>query len=99
VNELSDVLRGVLEGHAVNARRVADGLNPANVVLLRGCGCRIKARAGRGAGRAAPAGARLGWRVGARPGAGGNESGRWSWAPAKGTALSPAHRQALRPPP
>jgi 2,3-bisphosphoglycerate-independent phosphoglycerate mutase len=44
VNELSNEMRRVLESHSINAQRVAEGLNPANVVLLRGCGCRIKAR-------------------------------------------------------
>ncbi|PSC70414.1 archaeal type cofactor-independent phosphoglycerate mutase [Micractinium conductrix] len=41
VNEVSDCIRQVLEGHAVNAQRVAEGKPPANVVLLRGCGCRL----------------------------------------------------------
>ncbi len=40
VNEVSDVIREVLEKHPSNAERVAQGLNPANVVLLRGCGKR-----------------------------------------------------------
>ncbi len=42
VNELSQEMQKVLEGHSVNAERIAQGLNPANVVLLRGCGSRIK---------------------------------------------------------
>ena len=42
VNELSDAIRAVLQVHPLNAERVAQGLNAANVVLLRGCGCRIK---------------------------------------------------------
>ncbi|KIY93896.1 phosphoglycerate mutase [Monoraphidium neglectum] len=42
VNELSAAIRAVLEGHPINDERRAAGLNPANVVLLRGCGCRIK---------------------------------------------------------
>eukprot|EP00798_Chlamydomonas_sp_ICE-L_P006636 gene6636-3293_t len=42
VNELSDGIRKVLEDHPLNLERVASGLNSANVVLLRGCGCRIK---------------------------------------------------------
>jgi 2,3-bisphosphoglycerate-independent phosphoglycerate mutase len=38
---LSDELRRVLEAQPANAQRAAQGLPPANVVLLRGCGCRI----------------------------------------------------------
>jgi 2,3-bisphosphoglycerate-independent phosphoglycerate mutase len=41
VNELSAEIQKVLAGHPLNAQRVAEGLNAANVVLLRGCGCRI----------------------------------------------------------
>ena len=40
VNELSDALRAALAAHPVNARRVAEGKGPANVMLLRGCGSR-----------------------------------------------------------
>ena len=46
VNELSRELRRALRAHPLNAARAAEGLNPANAVLLRGCGCRIKARGG-----------------------------------------------------
>jgi 2,3-bisphosphoglycerate-independent phosphoglycerate mutase len=49
VNELSSEMRRVLADHPINARRAAEGANPANVVLLRGCGCRIKARSRAGA--------------------------------------------------
>ena len=42
VNALSDAMRRELRGHAVNERRVAEGKNAANVVLLRGCGIRIE---------------------------------------------------------
>ncbi|KAL4448400.1 hypothetical protein ABPG75_005619 [Micractinium tetrahymenae] len=41
VNELSDCMRQVLEGHPVNEQRRAEGKPPANVVLLRGCGSRL----------------------------------------------------------
>jgi hypothetical protein len=41
VNEASDCIRRVLEAHPANAERVAQGKPPANVVLLRGCGCRL----------------------------------------------------------
>jgi 2,3-bisphosphoglycerate-independent phosphoglycerate mutase len=40
VNEVSDSIRGVLEQHPINKQRQVEGLNPANVVLLRGCGKR-----------------------------------------------------------
>lgn len=40
VQEVSAVLREALKNHPVNAQRIADGKNPANVVLLRGCGSR-----------------------------------------------------------
>ncbi len=40
VNALSGALRKALEGHPINAQRVAEGKGPANVVLLRGCGSR-----------------------------------------------------------
>ncbi len=42
VNELSDALRAVLVAHPINAQRAAAGQAVANVVLLRGCGSRIK---------------------------------------------------------
>lgn len=47
VNELSEEMRKVLETHPINAQRQQAGLALANVVLLRGCGCRIKVRIGR----------------------------------------------------
>ena len=40
VNELSAEMQKVLAGHAVNEQRRAEGKNPANLVLLRGCGSR-----------------------------------------------------------
>ncbi|CAJ1836990.1 unnamed protein product [Sphenostylis stenocarpa] len=42
VNELSKEITKILVSHPVNARRVAEGKNIANVVLLRGCGIRIE---------------------------------------------------------
>ena len=42
VNELSNEIQRILESHPLNQQRRAEGLNAANVVLLRGCGCRIK---------------------------------------------------------
>ncbi|GFR43969.1 hypothetical protein Agub_g5113, partial [Astrephomene gubernaculifera] len=42
VNALSDAFRGVLSAHPLNAARAAAGQGVANVVLLRGCGCRIR---------------------------------------------------------
>lgn len=42
VNELSDVMRGILRAHPLNAERKAQGKAIANVVLLRGCGIRIE---------------------------------------------------------
>lgn len=41
VNELSGEMMKILENHPINAQRRAEGKNPANVVLLRGCGSRI----------------------------------------------------------
>ena len=41
VNELSDVIRGILRSHPLNAERQKQGKAIANVVLLRGCGIRI----------------------------------------------------------
>ncbi|XP_010257826.1 PREDICTED: uncharacterized protein LOC104597802 isoform X2 [Nelumbo nucifera] len=43
VNELSKEISRILVSHPVNAKRVAEGKNIANVVLLRGCGIRIEA--------------------------------------------------------
>ena len=43
VSAVSMAFREVLAVHPINRERVASGLNPANAVLLRGCGCRIKA--------------------------------------------------------
>jgi len=42
VNELSKEITKVLVSHPVNTKRVAEGKNIANVVLLRGCGIRIE---------------------------------------------------------
>uniref|UniRef100_A0A7S3QZE0 Metalloenzyme domain-containing protein n=1 Tax=Dunaliella tertiolecta TaxID=3047 RepID=A0A7S3QZE0_DUNTE len=42
VNELSNEIQQRLVEHPLNQERRAQGLNEANVVLLRGCGCRIK---------------------------------------------------------
>ncbi|XP_047944823.1 probable 2,3-bisphosphoglycerate-independent phosphoglycerate mutase [Salvia hispanica] len=42
VNELSKEISRILVNHPVNARRVAEGKNIANLVLLRGCGIRIE---------------------------------------------------------
>jgi hypothetical protein len=42
VNELSSEIHKVLAAHPINQQRQAEGLHPANVVLLRGCGSRIK---------------------------------------------------------
>ncbi len=44
VTEVSAVIRKALRDHPVNAQRIADGKNPANVVLLRGCGSRCVPR-------------------------------------------------------
>lgn len=41
VNHVSDRMREVLEGHPINRERLAQGKNPANVVLLRGAGARL----------------------------------------------------------
>ncbi|KAG6418183.1 hypothetical protein SASPL_120383 [Salvia splendens] len=42
INELSKEISRILVNHPVNARRVAEGKNIANLVLLRGCGIRIE---------------------------------------------------------
>ncbi|GIL47029.1 hypothetical protein Vafri_3864 [Volvox africanus] len=42
VNALSEAFRVVLEAHPINQRRAAEGLTVANMVLLRGCGSRIR---------------------------------------------------------
>ena len=42
VNELSVEMARILEAHPIAAERKAAGLNPANCVLLRGCGSRIQ---------------------------------------------------------
>ncbi|RKP25742.1 2,3-bisphosphoglycerate-independent phosphoglycerate mutase-domain-containing protein [Syncephalis pseudoplumigaleata] len=44
VNELSDCIYTVLSKHPVNDERRKQGKPPANCVLLRGCGSRIKIR-------------------------------------------------------
>ena len=41
VTEASEVMRRVLESHPINRQRAQQGLAPANVVLLRGCGSRM----------------------------------------------------------
>jgi 2,3-bisphosphoglycerate-independent phosphoglycerate mutase len=43
--EVSDTFRAILRQHPINAQRIAEGKNPANVVLLRGCGIRIQVSA------------------------------------------------------
>ncbi|KAH0923702.1 hypothetical protein HID58_023720 [Brassica napus] len=42
VNELSKEISRILVTHPVNAKRLAQGKNIANLVLLRGCGIRIE---------------------------------------------------------
>jgi len=42
VNELSKEMSKILISHPLNAKRVAEGKNVANVVLLRGCGIRLE---------------------------------------------------------
>jgi 2,3-diphosphopglycerate-independent phosphoglycerate mutase len=42
VNELSKEISKILVSHPINAKRVAEGKNIANLVLLRGCGIRIE---------------------------------------------------------
>ncbi|GAV60056.1 Metalloenzyme domain-containing protein/PhosphMutase domain-containing protein [Cephalotus follicularis] len=42
INELSREITRILVSHPLNAKRVAEGKNIANVVLLRGCGIRIQ---------------------------------------------------------
>lgn len=42
VNELSKEMSRILISHPLNAQRMAQGKNVANVVLLRGCGIRIE---------------------------------------------------------
>lgn len=42
VNELSKEMSRILVSHPLNAKRVAEGKNVANIVLLRGCGIRIE---------------------------------------------------------
>lgn len=46
VNELSKEISHILVSHPLNAKRVAQGKNIANVVLLRGCGIRIEVSRG-----------------------------------------------------
>ncbi len=38
VNEFSKEAREALKNHPINAARILEGLNPANMLLLRGCG-------------------------------------------------------------
>ncbi|KAJ8775111.1 hypothetical protein K2173_020115 [Erythroxylum novogranatense] len=42
VNELSREISRILVAHPINAKRLGEGKNIANVVLLRGCGIRIE---------------------------------------------------------
>ncbi|XP_074287340.1 uncharacterized protein LOC141612459 [Silene latifolia] len=42
VNELSKEISCILVAHPINAKRMAEGKNIANIVLLRGCGIRIE---------------------------------------------------------
>ncbi|KAJ0253980.1 Metalloenzyme domain-containing protein [Hirschfeldia incana] len=42
VNELSKEISRILVSHPVNAKRLSEGKNIANLVLLRGCGIRIE---------------------------------------------------------
>ncbi|OVA13493.1 Bisphosphoglycerate-independent phosphoglycerate mutase [Macleaya cordata] len=42
VNELSKEMSRILISHPLNAKRLAEGKNIANIVLLRGCGIRIE---------------------------------------------------------
>ncbi|KAF5840262.1 2,3-bisphosphoglycerate-independent phosphoglycerate mutase-domain-containing protein [Dunaliella salina] len=42
VNELSQEIHQRLVEHPLNQERRAQGLNEANIILLRGCGCRIR---------------------------------------------------------
>lgn len=44
VNELSKEMSRILVSHPLNAKRLSEGKNMANVVLLRGCGIRIEVR-------------------------------------------------------
>lgn len=41
VNKLSDRIHQVLSQHPLNLEREKNGLPPANIVLLRGCGSRL----------------------------------------------------------
>ena len=42
VNELSREISRILISHPLNAKRLTEGKNIANLVLLRGCGIRIE---------------------------------------------------------
>ncbi|EPS70078.1 hypothetical protein M569_04674 [Genlisea aurea] len=42
VNDLSKEISRILVAHPINARRMVEGKNVANVVILRGCGTRIE---------------------------------------------------------
>lgn len=48
VAEVSAVIRQALKGHPVNVQRISEGKNPANLVLLRGCGSRCARHSGPG---------------------------------------------------
>lgn len=41
-NYVSELFRKRLQNHPINQKRAAAGKNVANVVLLRGCGMRLK---------------------------------------------------------
>ena len=41
INAVNTLIQSVLETHPVNVQRRKENKNPANVVLLRGCGCRL----------------------------------------------------------
>lgn len=41
INAVNKLIQGVLETHPINEERRKQGKYPANVVLLRGCGCRL----------------------------------------------------------
>lgn len=42
IDNVSDIIRSRLKDHPVNQRRAAAGKNIANVILLRGCGMRLR---------------------------------------------------------
>ena len=44
MNELSREMTRILEQHPINQARIASGRNPANSVILRGCGSCLDVR-------------------------------------------------------